>query len=127
LGGQTRIVDGFINGPPELIVEVGRTSRKIDLGAKKDDYERAGVLEYVFVGLDPDEIRWFVRRDGRFVEMRPGPDGIFRSEVYPGLWLDPGALFADDLDRLIAVLEQGLATGEHAAFVARLAEAGHRV
>ena len=99
-------------------------ARNFDLGPKKADYERAGVLEYVFVGLDPDEVHWFVRREGRFVEMPPGPDGIYRSEVFPGLWLDPEAFFAEDLDGLIAALEQGLATPEHAAFVARLARAG---
>lgn len=60
------------------------------------------------------------------MDLPPGPDGIFRSEVFPGLWLDPKALFDDDLDRLIAVVDQGIATPEHAAFVARLAEAGRR-
>jgi hypothetical protein len=55
--------------------------------------------------------------------LRPGPDGIYRSKIFPGLWLDPQALFADDLDRLIEVLEQGLATPEHEAFVAKLARA----
>ena len=91
---------------------------------KKADYERAGVVEYVVVELDPDRIHWFIRRGQRFAQMRPGPDGIYRSRVFPGLWLDPKALFAEDLDRLIEVLEQGLATPEHAAFVAKLAAAG---
>ena len=50
-----------------------------------------------------------------------GPDGVFRSEVFPGLWLDPEALIADDMDRLIATLDRGLATPEHAAFAAQLA------
>jgi Uma2 family endonuclease len=123
-GGQSRVVDGYVTGPPELVIEVARSSRSFDLGPKKGDYERAGVLEYVFVGLDPDEIRWFVRREGRFVEEPPGPDGLHRSGVFPGLWLDPEALFAGDLNRLTEALEQGLATPEHAAFVARLARAG---
>ena len=124
LGGQTRVVGGFIVGAPELIVEVSKATRKYDLGPKKVDYERAGVQEYVFVGLDPEEVRWFVRREGRFVELLPGPDGIYRSEAFPGLWFEPRAFFAEDMDGLIAVLEQGLATPEHAAFVARLARAG---
>jgi Uma2 family endonuclease len=123
-GGQSRVVDGYVTGPPELVIEVARSSRSFDLGPKKDDYERVGVLEYVFVGLDPDEIRWFVRREGRFVEEPPGPDGLHCSGVFPGLWLDPKALFAGDLNRLTESLEQGLATPEHAAFVARLARAG---
>jgi Uma2 family endonuclease len=124
LGGRSRVVDGYVVGPPELIVEVGKSSRRVDLGAKKLDYQRAGVLEYVFAGIDPDEIRWFLLREGRFVDLPPGPDGIFRSEVFPGLWLDPSALLAGDMDAVIATLDRGIATPEHAAFVARLAEAG---
>ncbi|MFI5387706.1 MAG: Uma2 family endonuclease [Fimbriimonadales bacterium] len=114
----------YIGGAPELIVEVADTSRKIDLGPKFEDYRRAGVLEYVVVALEPDEVSWFVRREDRLEPMPPGPDGVFRSQVFPGLWLDPDALFAEDFDRLIATLDQGLATPEHADFVARLAAYG---
>ena len=121
LGGQTRIVDDFIVGAPELVVDVGRSSRKLDLGPKKADYERAGVREYLFVGLDPDEVLWFALRDGRFEPLAPGLDGLLRSGVFPGLWLDPAALLAGDLPRLLAALDLGLATPEHAAFAARLA------
>jgi Uma2 family endonuclease len=125
LGGLSRIVDGYIAGPPELIVEVARSSRAFDLGKKKQDYERAGVPEYVVIELDPDRVHWFVLREGRYAEHPPGPDGVFRSEVFPGLWLDATAFYADDLEGLIATLDRGLATPEHAAFAARLAGAGH--
>jgi Uma2 family endonuclease len=120
LGGQSRIVDGYVVGPPELMVEVGKSSRAYDLGPKKDDYEKAGVLEYLFVGVAPEEVRWFVREGGRLVERPPGEDGLHRSVAFPGLWLDPRALFDDDLNGLIAALERGLATDEHARFVADL-------
>jgi Uma2 family endonuclease len=124
LGGLSRIVDGYLSGPPELVIEVARSSRAIDLGPKKRDYESAGVPEYVVIEIDPDRVHWFVLREGRYVENPPGLDALFRSEVFPGLWLDAKALFAGDLDGLIAGLERGLATPEHAAFAARLAEAG---
>jgi len=84
------------------------------------------VTEYVVVELEPNRIHWFTRRGVRFAQLRPGPDGIYRSKVFPGLWLDPEALYAEDLDRLIQVLEQGLATPEHVAFGAKQAEAGAR-
>jgi len=121
-GGRSRLVEGFIEGPPELVVEVGYSSRNFDLGPKKADYQRAGVAEYLFIGVDPEVIRWFGLRDGRYVDLAAGGDGLYRSEVFPGLWLDSRALFAKDRRTLIAALDRGLATPEHAAFVARLAE-----
>jgi Uma2 family endonuclease len=124
-GGQSRDEGKYIGGAPELIVEVAVASRKIDLGPKFEDYRRAGVGEYVVAALDPDEVRWFVRREERLEPLAPGPDGVFRSEVFPGLWLDPGALLNGDMGRLVATLDQGLATPEHAEFVARLAAPRH--
>ncbi len=115
--------DGYLTGAPELIVEVARSSREFDLNAKKNDYQRAGVLEYVVVELDPNCIHWFVRRGDHFEDLLAGPDGIYRSEVFPGLWLDAAAIFARDHDRRDEVLERGLASPEHAAFVAKLAAA----
>jgi Uma2 family endonuclease len=123
LGGQTRIELGYIAGAPELVIEISRSSREFDLNRKKADYERTGVCEYIVVELDPDRVHWFIRRGQRFAQMRPGADGVYRSKIFPGLWLDALALFSDDLDRVIKVLEQGLAAPEHAAFVAKLAAA----
>lgn len=122
-GGQTRIESGLIAGAPELVVEVSRTSRHLDLGPKRLEYERAGVLEYVVRALEPDELIWHARRDDRLEVVPPGEDGIYRSAAFPGLWLDPKALLADDLDGVIAALDRGLGSAEHAAFVAQLATA----
>jgi len=121
-GGRSRLVEGFIEGPRELVVEVGYSSRNLDLGPKKVDYQRAGVAEYLFIGVNPEVVRWFGLKDGRYVDLAPNRDGLYRSEVFPGLWLDSRALFAKDRRTLIAALDRGLATPEHAAFVARLAE-----
>ena len=125
LGGKTSLDDkGYLTGPPELVVEIARSSRSYDLKQKRADYERAGVIEYVVVELDPNRIHWFIRSGSRFKKLAPGPDGIYRSKIFPGLWLDAEALFAENRQRLIEVLEQGLATPEHAAFVANLDRAG---
>jgi Uma2 family endonuclease len=120
-GGTSRIVGGFVSGPPEFVAEVARTSRKYDLGTKKRGYERTGVREYLFVGVDPEEVRWFVLRDGVYDEIATSDDGLYHSETFPGLWLDSTALFDEDPVALIAALDRGLATPEHAAFAARLA------
>jgi Uma2 family endonuclease len=122
-GGRTRTERRFVHGVPELLVEIAHASRFTDLGPKFEDYERVGVLEYVVRTIEPDEVYWFVLRRGRFVDLLPGPDRIYRSEVFPGLWLDPAALLAGDTRRLRAVLDLGCATAEHAAFVAQLAAA----
>jgi Uma2 family endonuclease len=126
-GGQTTVdTDGYLTGPPELVVEIARSSRRYDLKDKKGDYQRAGVLEYLVIELDPNRIHWFIRRGKRFQRLSPGPDGIYRSEVFPGLWLDAKAIFAGDRARRDEVLEMGLATPEHAEFVAKLAAAKRR-
>jgi Uma2 family endonuclease len=122
-GGRTETDRRFVQGVPELLVEVSHTTRYIDLGPKLDDYERAGVWDYVVCALEPDEVLWHVRQEGKLTAVSPDADGIHRSRVFPGLWLDPAALLARDTRRLRAVLDQGLATPEHAVFVARLAAA----
>jgi hypothetical protein len=122
-GGRTQADRRFVHGVPELLVEVAHASRYTDLGPKFEDYERVGVLEYVVRAIEPDEVLWFVLRKGRFVDLELGPDGIYRSEVFPGLWLDPQALLKGDTRRLRAVLDLGCASPEHAAFVAKLAAA----
>jgi Uma2 family endonuclease len=122
-GGRTQADRRFVHDVPELLVKVAHTSRYTDLGPKFEDYQRVGVQEYVIRALEPDAVYWFILREGRFRELSPGPDGIYRSEVFPGLWLDPGALLAGDIPRLQAVVNLGCATPEHAAFLARLAEA----
>jgi len=122
-GGQSGTAREFIIGAPELVVEVARSSRRLDLGVKRTQYERAGVCEYLVLALDPNEVFWFVRRSGVFERLKPGEDGIYRSEVFPGLWLDPAPCLDGDLTQLIAVVDLGLVSPEHAAFVNRLATA----
>ncbi|CAN5624876.1 hypothetical protein BH23PLA1_BH23PLA1_15020 [soil metagenome] len=120
-GGQSRDGDDeYTHGAPELIVEVAFSSRSIDLHGKLRDYERAGALEYLIYDLRDRQVRWFVLEAGRFVLLTQDPDGLFRSRTFPGLWLDPAALSRGDKPALIAALNRGLASPEHAAFVAEL-------
>ncbi len=120
-GGRTRTDRRFVRGVPELIVEVSHSTRYTDLGPKFDEYERTGVLEYIVRALEPDELLWFVLREGRLVKLPLDADGLFRSTTFLGLWLDPLALITGDTRRLREVLDRGLATPEHSDFVARLA------
>ena len=120
-GGQSRDLDGMIDGAPEMVVEVADSSRRIDLGAKLRDYERSGVLDYVVLVVEPFEVVWHVRQQGRLVRISPDPDGLYRSSAFPGLWLDPVALMTGDGPALLATLGRGLASPEHTTFVAGLA------
>src|SRR5215510_6643277 len=120
-GGQTGLsADDYTTGPPELIVEVASSSASIDLHAKRRDYEQAGVLEYVVVVLRQQVIRWFILQNGTYQEVSPGADGIFRSRIFPGLWLHANALLQLDGATVMEVLRQGVATPEHATFVQQL-------
>ena len=121
-GGQMRETeDEYLQGAPELVGEVASSTESYDLHSKKRDYERAGVREYVVVALRQRKVFWFVNREGKYEEKQPDADGVFRSEVFPGLWLDPQALVELNGRRLLEVLRQGLATPGHADFAAQLA------
>ncbi len=120
-GGQTVLSDsGYTVGPPELIVEVASSSESIDLNAKRRDYERAGVLEYVVLAIRPQVVRWFVLRHGGYEEIEADAEGLFKSVVFPGLWLNQEALCQLDVTQVMATLHQGLASPEHGAFVQQL-------
>jgi Uma2 family endonuclease len=120
-GGQARIDnDDYIEAAPEFAAEVAASSASYDLGDKLNAYRRNGVREYLVWRVLDTAIDWFAWREGRYESLPAGPDGVIQSEVFPGLWLDAAALVAGDLPRVHKVLHQGLASQEHANFVARL-------
>ncbi len=120
-GGQSRVEGEYAAGAPEFIIEVASSSRNRDLNAKLRLYEEMGVREYLVALIKTQEFIWQELVNGKFQPISPDPDNILRSRFFPGLWLDPAALWRIDLPRLFTVLQQGLATPEHAAFAARLA------
>jgi Uma2 family endonuclease len=120
-GGSITISDdGYIQGAPELVVEIATTSASYDLGPKMTAYARNGVREYIVLRTHDGALDWFVLHSGAYDPLPPGPDGVYRSEVFPGLWLDAAALIAGDMARVNAVLQEGLQSPEHARFVADL-------
>ncbi|MEK7862524.1 MAG: Uma2 family endonuclease, partial [Chloroflexota bacterium] len=101
-------------------VEVSFSSASYDLGPKKQAYLRNGVREYVVFRVDDEAVDWFRLHDGAYHRLVPSAGGVLESVVFPGLWLDTAALVAGRLDQLLDVLDQGLRSAEHAAFVAHL-------
>ena len=123
-GGRSRDEDTYIAGPPELVVEVSASSVSYDLHEKLRAYQRNGVREYIVWRVWDAAIDWFVLREGQFEKLTVNSSGILKSEVFPGLWLDPAAVVRGDLTRVMAVVQEGIASAEHAAFVAELQAKG---
>jgi Uma2 family endonuclease len=124
-GGQSRVdADQYVEGAPELVAEVAHSSRAIAMNQKREDYERAGVLEYLVLCIEERELRWFHFPSDK--EITPNRQGISRSVVFPGLWIDNRALLEQNKTRLREVVQQGIASRAHAAFVRRLQAARRR-
>ncbi|MEZ5401442.1 MAG: Uma2 family endonuclease [Bryobacteraceae bacterium] len=84
------------------------SSATYDFGPKLALYRHAGVQEYITVSLNPARVVWRHLEDGSYKTLRAGDDGLVRSLVFPGLWLDPAALLAEDSARVLEALRAGL-------------------
>jgi len=123
-GGQASISDDdYIEGAPELVVEVASSSVSRDLHSKLRAYRRAGVREYLVWRVRDQSFEWLALRDEVYQAMPADERGILKSVLFPGLWLDAAAMLDGNLTRVLEVLREGLASPEHGAFVARLEEA----
>lgn len=121
VGGQTNISeDGYVEGAPEFIAEIAASSASYDLRDKLKVYRRNQVQEYLVWKVYDRKIDWFRLREGEYVSLAADEAGIIKSEIFPGLWLAVPALIAGNLPEVQAVLQSGLATPEHQAFVDRL-------
>jgi Uma2 family endonuclease len=95
----------YIEGAPQLIVEVAASSVAYDLHDKKEAYRRNGVLEYL-VQHPPDEaFDWFRLEAGEYARVEPDEGGVIESAVFPGLRLNVAKLLAGDLAGVLAELE----------------------
>ncbi|MCG9890970.1 MAG: Uma2 family endonuclease [Thermosynechococcaceae cyanobacterium MS004] len=120
-GGQSRIsADDYIEGAPELVAEIAASSAAIDLGDKKRVYRRNGVKEYIVWQVFDQKVDWFYLQDGEYLALPIDPDSVIRSRVFPGLWLAVDDLLAGNMSRVLAVLQEGIASPEHAAFLQQL-------
>jgi Uma2 family endonuclease len=123
-GGKSRIdTDGYLSGPPELVVEIAASTRSIDLHEKLMAYQKAGIPEYIVWCTEDEHFKWFHLKDGKYLEMMPDDRGIYRSRGFPGLWLDVNALFIGNMKGVITVLKRGLKSAEHKKF---LRQSAHR-
>jgi Uma2 family endonuclease len=119
-GGQSATAGLYPQGAPEFLAEICLSSTAHDLHEKFDLYQAAGVREYLAFLVREQEVRWHRLINGVFRVVAADADGVLRSAVFPGLWLDAGALLAGDMAQVFTVLTKGLNTPEHGEFVARL-------
>lgn len=112
--------DDFLNGAPDLIIEIAATSATYDLHDKLQAYRRNRVREYLVVATYDRVARWHRWVDGRYIVVAPEDDGIYRSAALPGLWLAIDRFWAGDLPGLLATAQQGIHTAEHAQFTTDL-------
>jgi Uma2 family endonuclease len=121
IGGRVHVTDDdYLEGVPELIVEISASSASYDLHDKRRAYARNGVPEYLVLQTYEQQVAWFSLQEGVYELLEPDEKGVLRSQVFPGLWLQPAALWSGDLATLLVVLQEGLASPEHAAFVEQL-------
>ncbi len=121
-GGQSTVSDeGYLEGAPELIVEIAATSASYDLHDKLRAYRRNGVQEYIVLQVYDRKIDWFELKEGDYLLLAPDATGVIHSRAFPGLRLSVGRLLEGDLAAVLVELQKGLATPEHAAFVEKLA------
>ncbi|KKD37894.1 Uma2 family endonuclease [Limnoraphis robusta] len=123
VGGQSRISeDDYVEGAPELIVEIAASSASIDLHDKLKAYRRNQVQEYLVWRVYDGEFDWYRLTEGEYKLLNVNADGILCSQVFPGLWLDVSALLSGDLAKVLAVCQQGLTTVEHQQFIEQLSD-----
>jgi len=119
-GGQAKLdEEGYVVGAPELVAEVAASSASYDLHVKLQCYLRHRVKEYIVWRVYDDAIDWFVLRQGKYEPM-PCHENNFKSETFPGLWLNEAAMRQGDIPGIMRILQQGISTPEHKAFLARL-------
>jgi Uma2 family endonuclease len=121
VGGRSQVSpDDYLEGAPQLIVEVAASSATYDLREKKTVYQRNGIQEYIVWQIYERRLDWFYLHEDEYEQLQPNTDGIIRSQVFPGLDLNTPALLDGNLAQVLATVQASVQAAEHAAFVERL-------
>ncbi|MFB2875805.1 Uma2 family endonuclease [Floridanema aerugineum] len=121
IGGNSRVTDDdYIEGAPELIVEIAASSASYDLHDKKQAYQRNGVREYLVWQVFEQKLDWFQLENGNYILLQPDENGVIKSQVFPGLWLAVNELLSGNMATVLTVLQEGLNSPEYAEFFKNL-------
>lgn len=122
-GGKSWINDNdYLEGAPELVVEIASSSVSYDLHDKLELYEQKGVQEYIVWRVLDEQIDWFGLEDGKYKKFTADKQGIIESEVFPGLRLNVEAMLEDSLQKVSADLQKGLKSKKYKNFVKQLSK-----
>jgi Uma2 family endonuclease len=121
LAGTKLGAKNMVEGRPELVVEIALSSAAYDLHEKKTVYLRNQIPEYLVWEVMDARITWFGWNGGEYIPLTARPDGVTRSRVFPRLWLDLPALLTGHEKKAFRVVDRGLKSAEHKAFVKKLA------
>jgi len=104
----SRLKETYLEGPGDLVVEiVSPESRERDTEEKFREYEQGGVPEYWIIDLELKQAEFYqLGEDAAYHRMPIDDDGLFRSEVLPGLWLRVDWLWQDPLPRVRAIRKE---------------------
>jgi len=121
VGGNSQVTDDdYIEGAPELLVEIAASSAAYDLYDKKQAYQRNGVQEYLVWQVFEQKLDWFQLQNGKYILLQPDENGVIKSLVFPGLWLAVNELLSGNMATVLTVLQAGLNSPEYADFMKKL-------
>ena len=103
-GGPAIDADGYVEGSPQLVVEVAASSVSYDLHDKKEAYRRNQVREYIVWRVLDQAIDWFRLEGSEYVRIAPDERGVIESSTFPGLRLNVPKMLAGDLAGVLAEL-----------------------
>jgi Uma2 family endonuclease len=121
LGGQSRISeDDYIEGSPELIVEISGSTVSYDLYNKLTIYRRHGVKEYIVWRVYDQEIDWFILEAGEYVKLPIGDLGLMESRIFPGLVLSVDDMLKGNLAKVLGILQAEINSERHRSYCHQL-------
>ncbi|MHB8575336.1 MAG: Uma2 family endonuclease [Dehalococcoidia bacterium] len=104
-GGARETADDYIEGAPQLVVEISASTASYDLHDKLRAYQRAGVLEYLVWRVLDQQFDWFRLHEGEYQRVLPDVQGVIASEAFPGLRLHVAKLLAGEIAGVLAALD----------------------
>ena len=123
-GGRASISDDdYLEGSPELIVEIAASTASYDSHEKLKIYRRNSVQEYIVWRVYDKAIDWYSLQNEEYARLTPDAEGVTESKIFAGLRLNIEAMLGGDLARVLEDLQKGITSPDHENFVQKLADA----